>query len=142
MPKIVAGTFAHARDCDLVIAVGLIVRECRRMIVVHGAQPAAPCRQPVAFAESGMAPFVIGVGDLFPFAVPGMVVRKIDAAGRGQAFGKAGASFLSGGKQPHELGRQIFPFGPKDPFLKVGLEPHTVDIQNMILSGDFINELG
>ena len=49
-----------------------------------------------------------------------------------------GAAFLSRGKQPHEFDRQVLPLGPKGPILKVDLEPHAVDIQNMILSGDFI----
>jgi hypothetical protein len=138
VPKILAGAFAHTLDGDLVIIVGLIVRECRCLIVVHSAQPVTPCRQYIAFAESGIAPLVICISDPFPFPVPGIVIRKIDAAGRDPAFGKARAAFLSCGKKPHEFGRQVFPVGRKDPFLKVGLEPHTVDIQNIFLSGDFI----
>jgi hypothetical protein len=93
VPKIFSGAFAHALNCDQVILAGLIVGECCRLIVVHSAQPVTPCRQHIAFAESVIAPFVIGIGDLLPFPVPGIIVRKIDAAGGGPAFGKTGASF-------------------------------------------------
>src|SRR5262249_5061907 len=73
--QIIARALTHAADRSLVIPVLAIEGKRRRLIVADRAQPVALRRQDVALTKRGVAALVTCIGDPFPLAKPGMIVR-------------------------------------------------------------------
>ena len=90
------GAAAHTRNCGLLPVVRGIEGVRGGLIVVDGTKPVALRGQDIAADEGGITALMADIGRRFPFAVPVILILRVDPTCREQAFGNGRAAFLGG----------------------------------------------
>ena len=85
--EVVARALAHAVNRAPAMTVVAIEWKRRRPVVIDGAQPVALRGQHVAFAQRSVTALAVHIRNALPFPVPGMIVRRINAAGGDTTLG-------------------------------------------------------
>ena len=92
---VATGACLHACKQVLLPFVSRIEMKPGCLIVIDGSKPVTLCRQQIAAVGSDTATQIAGIGQLFPFLIPGVLVLGIYPACGKEAFGNGRTAFLS-----------------------------------------------